>query len=48
MENGKWKIGGLEKLSFFESTNSQIFFASVHENQPQIMGWHGLGLNFYD
>ena len=47
-QNEKRKIGGFERLSLFESTNSQFFFASVHENQPQTMGWHGLGLNFYD
>ena len=39
MEKGK--LVDLKDSVFFESTNSQFFFASIHENQPQIMGLHG-------
>ena len=40
-QNGKRKIGGFERLSFFWVHQLSIFFASIHENQPQIMGLHG-------
>ena len=46
----KLKIGGFEKVTFFEISNLQFsilnsysYFLSFHphENQPQIVGWHG-------